>query len=107
MGSARAGVEDAIPPPPPGADPPHLYNAAMAPIRKAQLPDCERFHCGHGIGIAIYDPPVITATDPTASVFRLPRAEGGLEVGTVFNIEVGYYMEGEEGSLCEDNRMLA
>ena len=107
MGSARAGVEDAIALARPGADPADLYNAAMAPIRKAQLPDCERFHCGHGIGIAIYDPPVITATDPTASVFRLPRAEGGLEVGTVFNIEVGYYMQGEEGFLCEDNRMLA
>jgi Xaa-Pro dipeptidase len=78
----------------------------MAPIRKAQLPDCERFHCGHGIGIAIYDPPVITATDPTASVFRIPHAEGGLEVGTVFNIEVGYYMQGEEGFLCEDTLVV-
>jgi Xaa-Pro dipeptidase len=100
------GVEDAIALTRPGADPADLYNAAMSPIRKAQLPDCERFHCGHGIGIAIYDPPVITATDPTASVFRIPRAEGGLEVGTVFNIEVGYYMQGEEGFLCEDTLVV-
>ncbi len=100
------GVEDAIALTRPGADPADLYEAAMGPMRRAQLPDCERFHCGHGIGIAIYDPPVITATDPMASVFRIPRAEGGLEVGTVFNIEAGYYIQGEEGFLCEDTLVV-
>ncbi len=105
-GLLAQGVEDAIALARPGADPADLYHAAMAPMRQAQLPDCERFHCGHGIGIAIYDPPVITASDPMASVFRIPRAEGGLEVGTVFNIEAGYYIQGAEGFLCEDTLVV-
>jgi len=89
-----------------GADPAAVFALAMAPGHAAGLAGHARFHCGHGIGITIYDPPIITPSDPMASVFRMPRPEGGLEAGMVINIEVGHYIQGEEGFLCEDTVLV-
>ena len=89
-----------------GADPAALFDAAMAPGHAAGLKNHARFHCGHGIGITVYDPPIVTCMDPTQSVFMMPRPEGGLEAGMVINIEVGHYIQGEEGYLCEDTVLV-
>lgn len=100
------GVEDAIAKVKPGADPREVFETAMAPGRAAGLPGFERFHCGHGIGISVYDPPIITAMDPEKSVFLMPAAEGGLQPGMTINIEVGYYIAGRMGFLCEDTLLV-
>lgn len=100
------GVEGAIELVRPGADPANLYRAAIAPLEKSGMDDFKRFHCGHGIGIAIYDPPIVTEDDPSKSVFRVPIADGGLEPGMVINIEVGYYQQGFQGFLCEDTLVV-
>lgn len=96
------GVDDAVAATRPGATPVDLFNVAMAPARRLGLNNFDRFHCGHGVGISVYDPPIITAADPTRSAFRMPAIEGGLEAGMVINIEVGYYIQGFFGFLCED-----
>ncbi len=100
------GVEAAIALVRPGADPADLHRAAIDPLAGAGLENYQRFHCGHGIGISIYDPPIITQTDSSKSVFRVPVAEGGLEPGMVINIEVGYYQQGFQGFLCEDTMVV-
>ncbi len=100
------GVEAALGGIRPGADPAHLFDLAMAPGHSAGLRAHSRFHCGHGVGITVYDPPVVTASDPAKSVFLMPRPEGGLEAGMVINIEVGHYIQGEEGYLCEDTVLV-
>lgn len=100
------GVEAAIALMKPGANPADLHRAAMAPLAASGLENHQRFHCGHGIGISIYDPPIITQADSSKSVFRVPVAEGGLEPGMVLNIEVGYYQQGYQGFLCEDTMVV-
>jgi len=96
------GVDDAVNLMRPGADVRDVYKAAMAPGQKLGLENFERFHCGHGIGVSVYDPPVITLADPETSAFLMPSVDGGLEPGMTFSIEVGYYIQGVMGFLCED-----
>lgn len=101
-----AGVDAAIALVRPGADPRDIHAAAMKPGQAAGLADFSRFHCGHGIGVSVYDPPLMTASDPTRSIFLMPSAERGLEEGMVINIEVGYYIQGVVGFLCEDTLLV-
>jgi Xaa-Pro aminopeptidase len=100
------GVEDAIALVKPGADVRDIYRAAMKPGRDLGLADFDRFHCGHGIGIVVYDPPVVTLADPTKSAFLMPAVEGGLLPGMSLNVEVGYYNQGVQGFLCEDTLIV-
>ena len=100
------GVEAAIALMKPGASPADLHRAAIGPLAGSGLDTFQRFHCGHGIGISIYDPPIITDADSSKSVFRVPVAEGGLEPGMVLNLEVGYYQQGYQGFLCEDTLVV-
>ncbi|WP_178133499.1 M24 family metallopeptidase [Vineibacter terrae] len=100
------GVEDAIALIRPGADVRDIYRAAMKPGKDLGLEDFDRFHCGHGIGISVYDPPVVTLADPSESAFLMPRVEEGLAPGMSLNIEVGYYMQGVQGFLCEDTLLV-
>ncbi len=101
-----AGVEAAIALVKPGADVRDIYRAAMKPGRDLGLADFDRFHCGHGIGIVVYDPPVVTLADPSKSAFLMPAVEGGLLPGMSLNIEVGYYNQGVQGFLCEDTLLV-
>ncbi|MEL3892007.1 Xaa-Pro peptidase family protein [Ferrovibrio sp. MS7] len=101
-----SGVEDAIALIKPGADVRDIYRAAMKPGKTLGLEDFDRFHCGHGIGISVYDPPVVTISDPATSAFLMPSVEGGLRPGMSLNVEVGYYMQGVQGMLCEDTMVV-
>jgi Xaa-Pro aminopeptidase len=48
----------------------------------------------------------MTAMDPTRSIFLMPGVESGLESGMVINVEVGYYVQGVFGFLCEDTLLV-
>jgi Xaa-Pro dipeptidase len=100
------GVEDALAVVRPGVHPRDIHAAAMRPGLAAGLAEFSRFHCGHGIGISVYDPPLMTAMDPTRSIFLMPGVEEGLEAGMVINVEVGYYVQGVVGVLCEDTVLV-
>lgn len=100
------GVEAAIALIRPGADPRDLWKAAMRPGQDIGLANFHRFHCGHGIGISIYDPPVVTTADSSTSAFLMPSFGGGLEPDMVINVEVGYYIQGVQGFLCEDTLLV-
>ncbi|MBI1736492.1 MAG: aminopeptidase P family protein [Candidatus Rokubacteria bacterium] len=100
------GVEAAIALVRPGVHPRDIHAAAMKPGLAAGLAEFSRFHCGHGIGISVYDPPLMTAMDPSRSTFLMPGVDGGLEAGMVVNIEVGYYVQGVVGFLCEDTMLV-
>ena len=70
----------------PGLIASEVYHIAMNDVKKT-IPQISRPHVGHGIGIEVYDPPMITA----ASDFKI-------EAGMVFCIEIPYY-EYEFGGL--------
>jgi Xaa-Pro dipeptidase len=79
----------------PGVKASDIYWKAVNTIRKAGIPNYERPHCGHGIGLEFYDPPNIRADDNTL-----------LEEGMVFTIETPYYLVGLGGFQIEDNLVV-
>jgi Xaa-Pro aminopeptidase len=72
-----------------------LFDETRTIIRSSGLPDFERHHCGHGIGLSIYDAPGITEID-----------DSELQEGMVLCLEVPYYALGEGGILTEDTVVL-
>jgi Xaa-Pro aminopeptidase len=100
------GVDDAIALVRPGADPAAIWEAAMSPAWKAGFTDFARVHCGHGIGITVYDPPLMSNVDPRATIFLMPGAPEGLQENMVINIEAGYYVQGIGGFQCEETMVV-
>jgi Xaa-Pro aminopeptidase len=74
-----------------GATAADVYEAAMSATRAAGLPEYERVHCGHGIGMEIYEEPLIA-----------PDARVTLEPGMTFCLETPYYELGRLGAQVED-----
>ena len=74
----------------PGVRASELFNRAIETTRK-RIPEFNRTHIGHGIGVELYEPPNIT---PTSEVI--------LEEGMVFNVELPYYELGLGGFQIED-----
>jgi Xaa-Pro aminopeptidase len=72
-----------------------LFAQTRTVIRENGIPDFERHHCGHGIGLSIYDSPGVTDLDET------PIAEG-----MVLCLEVPYYALGQGGILTEDTVLI-
>jgi Xaa-Pro dipeptidase len=68
-----------------------VFHATVARVREAGIPDFRRHHVGHGIGIDIYDPPLLAPGDETI-----------LEQGMVLNIEPPYYEIGTGALAVED-----
>ena len=84
------GTEEAINNVKPGVKASDLFNIAMEATKKSGIPHYRRHHCGHGIGIEVYDMPVVRPTDHTE-----------LEEGMVLNIETPYYELGFGGLQIE------
>jgi Xaa-Pro aminopeptidase len=59
------------------------------------IPHYERHHCGHGIGLQIYDPPSISA-----------NSDQRLEEGMVLCVETPYYEIGKYGLQIEDTVVI-
>jgi Xaa-Pro dipeptidase len=87
------GLERALEKVRPGATASDIFHTAIEGVRKAGLPDFERTHCGHGLGIAGagYEPPLIAAKDNTP-----------LEAGMVLCVETPYTEMGFGGLQVED-----
>ena len=91
----RAGQEAAIHAVKPGVKACDIYWKAVNTIREAGIPNYQRPHCGHAIGLEFYDPPNIRPDDQTP-----------LEEGMVFTIETPYYLLGLGGFQIEDNMVV-
>jgi Xaa-Pro aminopeptidase len=75
----------------PGVTAGQLFEAAVEATRAAGIPHYQRNHVGHGIGIEMYDPPIVS-----------PGVETLVEAGMVLNIETPYYEMGWGGVQVED-----
>jgi len=84
------GTEEAINSAKPGVKVSDLFSIAMETTKRSGIPHYRRHHCGHGIGIEVYDMPVVRPTDHTP-----------LEEGMVLNIETPYYELGFGGLQIE------
>lgn len=68
-----------------------VFDMGVRAAREAGLPDFKRHHCGHGIGLELYEPQLI-----------VPSNNAVLEKGSVINIETPYYEIGAGGFMVED-----
>jgi Xaa-Pro dipeptidase len=69
-----------------------LFKIAVDTVRKGALPEYQRTHCGHGIGIAAHEFPTLNAANHDVVV----------EEGMVFCVETPYYEIGWGGMMVED-----
>jgi Xaa-Pro aminopeptidase len=72
-----------------------VFNAGVEGGRRAGLPTFRRHHAGHGIGMELYEPPLIAASTETL----IPE-------GAVINIETPYYEIGAGGYMVEDTVLV-
>lgn len=86
-----AGQEAAIAQVRPGVLACDVFAVAVETARREGLPNYQRHHCGHGIGLEGYDPPLIAPSDTTV-----------LEEGMVICIELPLYRLGLGGMQVED-----
>ncbi len=75
----------------PGVKSYELFNIAVETVRKEGIPHYKRHHCGHGIGMELYDMPLIA-----------PQSDIALEEGTTLCLETPYYEVGFAGLQLED-----
>ena len=87
----RKGTEAGINIMKPGVLASQVYETTMKAVRENGIPHYQRHHVGHGIGIEVYDPPLVT-----------PTAHTPLEENMVFCIETPYYEFGFGGLQVEE-----
>ena len=87
----KAGFEAAIDLIRPGVKACDLFHKATEIIRNAGIPEFNRLHCGHGIGLNLYE-----------GVHIKPQDSQVLQPGMVFCLETPYYVHGEGGYQVEN-----
>jgi Xaa-Pro dipeptidase len=90
----HAGLEAGLEACRPGAGGGQVFDAAVGAVRKAGLPDYERHHMGHAIGL-----------DPTESPWLAPDG-AELEMGVVLCAEAPYYVVGEAGFTVTETALV-
>lgn len=86
-----AGERAAIEAVRPGVTGAELFDAAVGATRAAGLDGYDRSHCGHGIGLQIYEPPLLA-----------PGADEPIEAGMTMCVETPHYVLGVAGLQVED-----
>jgi Xaa-Pro aminopeptidase len=76
----------------PGVTVGDLFNVAVETVRTGALPNYQRTHCGHGIGIGAHEFPTLNAANQNVK----------LQEGMVFCVETPYYEIGWGGMMVED-----
>lgn len=72
-----------------------IFRTAVAATRQAGIAHYRRHHVGHGIGLDVYDLPILNDTTPTP-----------LETGMVLEVETPYYELGFGGLQVEDTILV-
>jgi len=74
-----------------GVTPDEMFKLAVDVVEANGISPYRRQHCGHGIGMDVYEPPIINST---------PQAP--IEAGMTFCFETPYYEVGWGGMMVED-----
>jgi len=91
----RLGQEAALAAVRPGVRVGALFALAVDTIRRSGIPDYRRHHIGHGIGLEMYEAPLL-----------VEGSDARLEAGMVVNIETPYYESGYGGFQIEDTVLV-
>lgn len=79
----------------PGVSAGKLFEVAVTEVEGHGLTPYRRHHCGHGIGLNAYEPPIIG-----------PGGDQALEAGMVLCLETPYYELGWGGMMVEDTVLI-
>lgn len=93
--AVRAGTDRVMELVKPGVRVGELFEAGVAAVQEAGIRSFERHGVGHGIGLEVYDDPILAAGDQTE-----------IEAGMVLSIEVPYYEVGLGGFNLEDTVLV-
>jgi Xaa-Pro aminopeptidase len=91
----RAGQDAIVAAVRPGARVGDLFALAVDTIRRAGIPHFRRHHVGHGIGLEMYESPLL-----------VEGSDARLEAGMVINVEVPYYESGYGGFQIEETLLV-
>lgn len=80
----------------PGARASEVFGVTVDRVREAGVPGYRRHHVGHGIGVELYDVPLLGPKDHTI-----------LQAGMVVNVETPYYLLGVGGIQVEDTAVVS
>ena len=103
--AVRSGVQAACERIRPGVKVSELFDVCMTTIRANGLPDFERHHCGHSIGLEMYEPPMVVGSGRSSDVFA-KGPDRLLEPGMLINIEAPLYQLGFGGMNMEDTLLV-
>jgi Xaa-Pro dipeptidase len=79
----------------PGTPANAVFETGVAAARAAGIPHYQRHHIGHGVGLEVYDVPLLGPNDATP-----------LEANMVFEVELPYYELGFAGLQVEDTVLV-
>jgi Xaa-Pro aminopeptidase len=101
----RKGVQAACECIRPGVRVSEVFDRCLDTIRAAGLPSFERHHCGHSIGLELYEPPMVVGGGRTSDIFAT-GPDRVLEAGMLVNIEAPLYQLGFGGMNVEDTLLV-
>lgn len=79
----------------PGVPAEEVFATAVRTVEAGGLTPYRRHHCGHGIGLEVYEPPIVS-----------PGVTTPLEEGMTFCFETPYYELGWGGMMVEDTLVI-
>ncbi|MFF5260542.1 M24 family metallopeptidase [Actinomadura viridis] len=86
----------------PGVRPSEVFATAVEAVRESGLPGYQRHHVGHGIGLDVYDMPVLQPAGSSSELGGGGLGDEPIEEGMVFCVETPYYALGTLGMIVED-----
>jgi Xaa-Pro dipeptidase len=101
-----AGIEAMLAAIRPGLPVRELGRLAVDTVRDHGIPHYRRHHVGHGIGLEMYEPPLLIGPDGSTDIHRHGKHDDVLEPGMVVNIELPYYELGLGGLQIEETLVV-
>ncbi|GHE48812.1 hypothetical protein GCM10017673_58050 [Streptosporangium violaceochromogenes] len=90
-----AGLDEQVALARPGVPASDVFDVAMRAVERGGITPYRRHHCGHGIGLSVYEPPIVS-----------PGVATELEPGMTFCFETPYYHLGWGGMMVEDTLVV-
>jgi Xaa-Pro aminopeptidase len=102
----RTGIEAMIGIVKPGLPVAELARTGISAVVESGIPDYRRHHVGHGLGLEMYEAPLLTEGSGATDIHSFGSSSDSLEPGMVINIELPYYELGFGGLQIEDTLVV-
>jgi Xaa-Pro aminopeptidase len=104
-GALKSGIDAIKASVRPGVPVDSIFSAGVEAVRANGIPDYQRHHVGHGIGLEMYEAPILAPHDPHA-IHSFGSHDTILEPGMTLCIELPYYVLGLGGLQIEESLVV-